>query len=110
MRNIEKWVGACLAVMLAAVAGSAAVNAAPEPYPAMAPIEQYLSASRADEIALARSAGPPSIARDAKILTFGVHGYDVAVAGKNGFVCYVERAWANDFTDAQFWNPKVRAP
>ena len=37
------------------------------PYPAMAPLEQYLM-DREAEIALARSAAPESISRDAKIL------------------------------------------
>jgi hypothetical protein len=30
--------------------------------------------------------------------------------GKNGFVCLVERAWGAGFDDAEFWNPKIRAP
>jgi hypothetical protein len=81
--------------------------AASPAYPAMAPIEQYRSA---DEVALARSAAPPSISDDAEILTLGVHGYDVAVSGKNGFVCIVQRSWANDFDNVEFWNPKVRGP
>jgi hypothetical protein len=79
-------------------------------YPSMAPLELYRSESQEDEIAFARSAAPPSIANDAEILTLGAHGYDVAVEGKNGFVCIVERAWANDFDNSDFWNPKVRAP
>jgi hypothetical protein len=32
------------------------------------------------------------------------------VAGQNGFVCIVERSWANNFDSTDFWNPKVRAP
>jgi hypothetical protein len=32
------------------------------------------------------------------------------VKGTNGFVCIVERSWANITNDAQFWNPKMRAP
>jgi hypothetical protein len=83
---------------------------APAAYPAMAPIEAYRFASPADEVALARSAAPPSVSADAEVLTLGAHGYETAAAGKNGFVCVVERAWANDFGDAEFWNPKVRAP
>jgi hypothetical protein len=38
------------------------------------------------------------------------NGYATAVKGSNGFVCIVERSWANTTDDAQFWNPKVRAP
>jgi hypothetical protein len=37
-------------------------------------------------------------------------GYATAVKGSNGFVCIVERSWANTTDDPQFWNPKVRAP
>lgn len=76
----------------------------------MAPIAQYRMASQADEIALARSAAPPSISNDADVMTLGDHGYETAVKGKNGFVCIVERSWANDPGDAELWNPKVRAP
>jgi len=89
----------------------AGVSAFAQPtYPTMAPIEQYRLASKADEIALARSAAPPSISDNAEILTLGTRGYDTAERGKNGFVCIVERAWANEFDDAEFWNPKVRGP
>lgn len=80
------------------------------PYPAMAPIAQYRSASDADEIALARSAAPPSVSKDADVLILGAKGYDTAAKGTNGFVCIVERAWANDFGKDDFWNPKVRGP
>jgi hypothetical protein len=76
----------------------------------MAPLAQYQTASQSDEIALARSAAPSSISNDADVMTLGDHGYDTTVKGKNGFVCIVERSWAMDFTDAEFWNPKVRAP
>jgi len=79
-------------------------------YPTMAPIEQYRMASKSDEVALARSAAPPSISNDAEILTLGIRGYETASQGKNCFTCIVERAWANDFDSAEFWNPKVRAP
>ncbi len=79
-------------------------------YPNMAPIEQYRSASASGEIALARSSAPASISGDAEILVLGSHGYESAVKGKNGFVCIVERSWATDFNDPQFWNPKIRAP
>ena len=82
----------------------------PTTYPTMAPIEQYNSAVRQDEIALARSAAPPSISADAQVLVLGRHGYEVAVQGKNEFVCFVERSWTAGFDDPQFWNPKLRAP
>jgi hypothetical protein len=109
MRNSGTCLRAVLALALATLDASPA-SAAPPAYPAMAPIEQYRSANVSDEVALARSAAPPSISSDAEILTLGVGGYDVAVTGKNGFACIVQRSWANDFGDAEFWNPKVRAP
>jgi hypothetical protein len=80
------------------------------PYPNMAPVDQYLMADRNAEIALARSAAPASIARDAKVIVLGRHGYETAVEGKNGFVCVVERSWMNPFDNPEFWNPKQRGP
>jgi len=79
-------------------------------YPNAAPIEQYRSKSRAEEIALARSAAPPSISSNADILVLGDKGYETAAKGTNGFVCFVERSWDAGFDDSQFWNPKIRGP
>ena len=82
-------------------------------YPSMAPVEQYLMKDRNAEIALARSAAPEAISRDATILVLGRHGYETAVEGKNGFVCAVERGWMGPFNGedaANFWNPKLRGP
>ena len=79
------------------------------PYPNMAPIEQYLMTDRDAEIALARSAAPESIARDAEIQVLARHGFETAVKGKNGFVCIVGRSWTST-VDAEYWNPKVRVP
>ena len=93
-----------------AASSSARADAGKTAYPNMAPLEQYRSASQADEIAMARSAAPASIADNAEILTLGVHGYETAVKGKNGFVCYVSRSWDNNIDNAEFWNPKVRGP
>jgi hypothetical protein len=80
------------------------------PYPSMAPLDQYLMPDRNAEIALARSAAPDSISHDAKILVLGLHGYETAVEGKNGFVCAVERGWMAPFDNPEFWNPKIRGP
>jgi len=85
-------------------------DAGKDPYPKMAPIEQYLPASQAAEIALARGAGPAAVSDKAEILVLGAHGYDTAVKGSNGFVCFVERSWANDFDAPEFWNPKIHTP
>jgi hypothetical protein len=82
----------------------------PTTYAAMAPVEQYRIANPDDEIALARSAAPPSVSADAEVLVLGSRGYETAVKGKNGFVCFVERSWSAGFDDPEFWNPKLRAP
>jgi hypothetical protein len=81
-----------------------------DPYPSMAPLDQYLMADRNAEIALARSAAPESISRDAEVMVLGRHGYETAVKGKNGFVCVVERSWTAGIDDPEFWNPKLRGP
>jgi hypothetical protein len=80
------------------------------PYPVAAPLDQYLIADQASEIALARSAAPASISDGAEVLVLGRDGYTTAVKGGNGFVCLVERSWGKSTDDAEFWNPKVRAP
>jgi hypothetical protein len=77
--------------------------------PSMAPVAQYLMTDQDAEIALARSAAPESISRDAEVLVLGRHGFETAAKGKNGFVCIVERSWTSA-ADADFWNPKVRTP
>ena len=78
-------------------------------YPKIAPIEQYLMTDRDAEIALARSAAPESISRDAEVVVLGRHGFETAVKGKNGFVCIVGRSWTSA-ADADFWDAKVRVP
>lgn len=78
-------------------------------YTKMAPVDQYLMADRDAEIALARSAAPQSIARDAEVQVLGRHGFATAVRGTNGFVCIVGRGWSSA-ADADFWNPRVRVP
>jgi hypothetical protein len=79
------------------------------PYPGMAPLDQYLM-DRDAEIALARSAAPEAISHDATILVLGRHGYETAMQGKNGFVCLVERSWMAPPDNPEFWNPKNRSP
>ena len=75
----------------------------------MAPLDQYLM-DRSAEIALAKSAAPPSIADKAAVLVLTRHGYETAVKGSNGFVCAVERSWMAQFDFPQFWNPHMRGP
>jgi len=81
---------------------------AKQPYATMAPVEQYLM-DRDAEIALARSAAPDAISHDASVIILTRHGYETAVQGKNGWVCWVGRAWLAMFDHPEFWNPKVRA-
>jgi hypothetical protein len=98
------------------IAGSIALGAGPVRAEAEkslqipAPANQYLMLNRADEIALARSAAPSAISRDADVLVLGAHGYETAVKGKNGFTCLVERSWMLTYDDPEFLDPKVRLP
>ena len=113
---MQKKIGAIAIKALLVVLGTAYLSmgsqamaqAAKTAYPSMAPIEQYLM-DRTAEVALARSAAPESISRDAEVLVLGRHGFETAVQGKNGFVCIVERSWTST-ADPGFWNPKVRTP
>jgi hypothetical protein len=100
--------GACALVILALGAARQARAAdARTPYPSMPPLDQYLMERNA-EIALARSAAPPSISSDATVMVLRRRGYETAVEGKNGFVCIVERGWMNSFDSPEFWSPKTR--
>lgn len=96
--------------LAAALIGSqpAAAQDSKQPYPTMAPLEQYLM-DRDAEIALARSAAPDAISHDASVIVLTPHGYETAVKGKNGWVCWVGRSWMAMFDHPEFWNPKVRA-
>jgi hypothetical protein len=112
-RRAAIWRVIVSAMLLLRMAGSAQAQdaaATSRPYPVMAPVAQYRIVDPQDEIALARSAAPPSISAAAEVLVLGDHGYQTAVQGKNGFVCVVQRSWADAFDDPEFWNPKVRAP
>jgi hypothetical protein len=99
-----------------AVLASALIFATGEPasaqskYPQMAPVSRYLIADRKTEIAMARSAAPPTISRNATVLVLGARGYQTVSTGTNGFVCLVERSWMSPFDSPEFWNPKIRGP
>ena len=79
--------GSLVQVVVLIMAWQAQAQDAKVPYPSMAPLDQYLMADRNAEIAMARSAAPEAISRDADVLVLGRHGYETAVKGKNGFVC-----------------------
>jgi hypothetical protein len=95
-------------VLMLGATGQAQAQEAKAPYPSMAPLAQYLM-DRNAEIALARSAAPESISRDAEVMVLGRHGYETVVKGKNDFVCMVQRSWTAGIDDPDFWNPKLRA-
>jgi len=99
-----------LGLLMVATTWRHVVAGSDDSYPTMAPISNYLIASRAEEIGLARSAAPASIADQASVLALSAHGYETAVKGTNGFVCIVGRSWDMSFASPQFWNPKVRTP
>src|SRR6202451_2888351 len=110
-RRILKLIALAICVLVVALGSISQMQAQSKtPYPRMAPVDQYLMPDRNAEIALARSAAPDSISRDAKILVLGRQGYETAVEGKNGFVCVVERSWRAPSDNPEFWNPKLRGP
>ena len=99
-----------LVPLLFCLAATTASAPAESGYPQMAPVSRYLIADRKAEIAMARSAAPPAISRNATVLVMGVRGYQTASKGTNGFVCLVERSWMSPFDSPEFWNPKIRGP
>jgi hypothetical protein len=108
--KVITWVG--LALILALVGQQEQAQDAKKAYASMAPLDQYLM-DRDEEIAMARTAAPEAISRDADVIVLGRHGYETAAKGKNGFVCAVERGWMGPFEGedaANFWNPKIRGP
>ncbi|HEV2110854.1 MAG TPA: hypothetical protein VGT99_05820 [Gammaproteobacteria bacterium] len=111
MHSAIQMKGSLLVLALSlAVIGLARADTAPPLYPAMAPIEQYLSASPAVEIAMAKSAGPKSVTDNATVMVLTKTGYETAVKGSNGFVCFIQRSWAKDFGDPEFWDPHDYTP
>ncbi len=103
---------ACVALGALLASCAAAYGQAPgtSPYPTMAPIAKYLMPSAAAEIALARSAAPPSISAHAEVLVLTKQGYIVGAQGTNGWVCMVGRSWTAGFDDPEFWNWRGLGP
>jgi hypothetical protein len=113
MRKSDVSLIALVSLVLLLSIGSAvkaAAQAEKSPYPVMAPLDQYMIASKDAEIELARSAAPASISEKADVMVLSREGYITAAKGSNGFVCIVERAWASPGDQPGFWNPKMRAP
>ena len=65
------------------------------PFPLVAQAAQALPPllPRGEEIALARSAAPPEISRDATVMVLQRGGYVLAEKGTTGVTCYVNRDW-----------------
>jgi hypothetical protein len=99
-----------LQIVLPGAVGQAFAQAEKAAYPAMAPLNQYLISDEKSEIALARTAAPGSISNGAEVMVLSRQGYMTAVNGTNGFLCIVERSWGQSTDQAEFWNPKMRAP
>jgi hypothetical protein len=105
-------------IRFAALGAALASAALPGPaaaadYPAgerPASLAPFLADTKADEMALALTAAPRSISSHADLMTLGRSGYELARKGDNGFVCMVDRSWATDLTDNEFWNVRVRQP
>lgn len=103
-----KSVGTLIAGLMCVAPALLAAAEPAGPYARMAPIGAYLMDST-QEIALARSAAPNSISRDATILVLTRTGYETAVAGTNGFVCMVAWGFSGAPDWPERWNPKIRA-
>ena len=100
---------ALVLVVVLGVAGHGHAQNLKTTYP-RAPTAQYLMSDQKAEIALARSAAPAAVSRDATIQVLAAHGYETVVKGTNGFVCLVERSWMGAVDSPEFWNPKMRGP
>jgi hypothetical protein len=112
-RGMVRWCvgrGVAMAFVVSAVAGAQTPTKEATSFERLQPLDQYLMADQAAEIALARSAAPDTISHSAEILVLGHHGYRSAVKGTNGFVCIVERSWMSPFDDPMFLNPAQRLP
>jgi hypothetical protein len=96
-------------LLLAASTLPLAGQTAQDMYPQMLPLSQY-TMDRSAEIALAQTAAPPALAKNATVLVFTAQGYVVGKQGSNGFTCIVERGWMPPFDQKDFWSPKLRAP
>ena len=75
-----------------------------------ASLDKYLMPDQSQEIALARTAGPAALSKEAAILVLTAEGYKTAVEGKNGFTCLIERGWMAPFDGPDFMDPNLRAP
>ena len=100
-------VGALALVSLLSMTASTRAQDAERPYPKMLPLSQYLM-DRNVAIALARSAAPEGISKDASVLVLTPKGWETAVQGTNGFVCMAGPAWTASIDFYDVWSPKQR--
>ena len=77
------------------------------PYPKMLPIEQYLM-DRDAAIALAKSAAPAAISKDASVMVLTAKGWETAIKGTNGFVCMAGPSWTASIDFYDVWSPKQK--
>src|ERR1700750_317576 len=96
-------VGALALVSLLSLTVSARAQEAERPYPKMLPLSQYLM-DRNEAIALARSAAPEGISKDASVLVLTPKGWQTAVQGTNGFVCMAGPSWAASIDFYDVWS------
>ena len=82
MTTSEHWYVPLFVVLLLPGARAGAQEKKSAAYPTMAPIEQYRIANREAEIAMARTAAPPSVSAAAEVLVLGSSGYETAVKGR----------------------------
>ncbi len=82
---MRAWIWGVLGMVVAAPAASQSVEAGRAGPRDVLP--------RAREIALARSAAPPAVSDDARVLVWNGSDFDVAAEGSNGVTCYVARSW-----------------
>ena len=100
-------VGALALVSLLSMTVSTRAQEAERPYPKMLPLSQYLM-DRNAAIALARSAAPEGISKDASVLVLTPKGWETAVKGTNGFVCMAGPSWTASIDFYDVWSPKQR--
>ncbi len=63
------------------------------------------------EIALARSAAPDRVSKNATIMVLGENGYETVIEGTNSFVCIVIRSWGNPtHNHAYLYDPNLIVP
>ena len=103
-------VALCLALIVGAVPLSSPAAAGPSLDSKIGNTAPYLMKDRAAEIALARTGGPPSISAKASVWILGPHGYEKAVDGTNGWVCFNEHSFDAFYNDSEFWLPENRSP